>query len=248
MTCETKPTRHPCLYRRGRRYKSRPPYHQDSKVSSSVGTLSLNTFRTTVISALARTPMHDPQHLSIPFCAPGRHPCVASINIATGNDPLLNGQDLLGLYDDPTTVIGYPILHASISSPSSRTYASLYGWVQLTSDNGGPWEIDLYPMFKDGRSPFAIWGADPTMVDAPSRWAGTKAFDWRARSFLCYTPDACMTKRVVPVLGFEWGFWIEEYKPLVKVLERLEVGAWDEHLGVLRGGFPHWGFEEVNAR
>jgi hypothetical protein len=196
---------------------------------------------------LDQRPMHDPQHLDVPFCAPRRQPCLASIKIARGLDPQLNGQDLLGLYEDPNTVKGYPILHATISSPNSRTYASLYGWVQLTSDNAGPWEIDLYPMFKDLNSPFAIWGAEPTMVDAPSRWAGTKTFDWRARSFLCYSPDACMTKRVIPLLAFEWGFWLEEYKPLVKELKRLDVEIWDEHLGVLRGGFLDWRFEEVNA-
>jgi hypothetical protein len=33
-----------------------------------------------------------------------------------------------------------------------------------------------------------------------------------------------MTKRVVPLLGFEWGFWIEEGKPLVKEIRKLDVG------------------------
>lgn len=105
--------------------------------------------------------------------------------------------------------------------------------------------MDLYPMFNDVKSPFSIWGAEPTLVDAPSRDPGTKEIDWTARSFLCYTPDAGLTKQVVPIASFEWGFWLEEYKPLVKPLQKLDISTWNEHLELFRGSYPAWKFEEL---
>ena len=199
------------------------------------------------MATLIHMPIHDPQHLSIPFSVPGRQPCVLAVKVEPGLDAQRNGQDLLGLYDDPDVTRGYPIIHAAVSSPQSRTYASLYGWVQITSEGEGKWEIDLYPMFKDVNSPFSIWGAEPTLVDAPSRPPGMKQLDWHARSFLCYTPDAAMTKHVVPILALEWGFWIEDYKPLVKSLQKLDVSYWNEHLELFRGSFPDWLFEQIHA-
>ena len=56
-----------------------------------------------------------------------------------------------------------------------------------------------------------------------------------------------MTKKVVPIVAFEWGFWIEEGKRLIKPLEKLEVGVWNEHLKLFRAGFLDWKFEEVRA-
>lgn len=194
-----------------------------------------------------QTPIHDLQHLRIPFTVPGRQPGVVSVEVEPGLDAQRNGQDLLGLYDDLDVVKGYPILHAAVSSPQSRTYASLYGWVQITSEAEGVWEMDLYPMFKDVNSPFCMWGAEPTLVDAPSRASGTKQLDWLARSFLCYTPDAAMTKHVVPILAFEWGWWLEDYKPSVKLLQKLDVSSWNEHLELFRDSFPDWLFEQVHA-
>lgn len=106
--------------------------------------------------------------------------------------------------------------------------------------------MDLYPPFQALNSPFSIWGADPTVVDCPGR-EGVREYDWSARTFLCYSPDAAMTRHVVPILGFEWGFWIEGTRPGVKELRRLDLERWNEHVGLLRGEFQDWKFEEVGV-
>ena len=46
-----------------------------------------------------------------------------------------------------------------------------------------------------------------------------------------------MTKHVVPILALEWGFWIENHKPYVKMLHQLDVSYWNEHLKLFRGKF-----------
>jgi len=151
-------------------------------------------------STLPSTHKHhaNPQTLTIPFQVPHRGPATvhATINPLTNADQ--HGITLLNLYTNPSTV----------TSHSSLGYATLYGWIQMTHSPGEDWVMDLYPPFQALNSPFFIWGADPTVVDCPGR-EGVREYDWSARTFLCYSPDAAMTRRVVPILGFEWGFWIE---------------------------------------
>ena len=103
--------------------------------------------------------------------------------------------------------------------------------------------MDPYPIFEKSDTPYSIWGADPTDVDAPGR-QGVKDYDWSARTFLTYTPDAAMTRHVVPILAFTWGFWLKNYKPYVKKLERLDVSCWNDHLQLFRSRFPDWTFDD----
>lgn len=179
------------------------------------------------------------------FSVSGRGRCDVTFTVEPDDDPERHGLGLIGLYDDIKVVKGYPIVRGTVSSPISRTYASIYGWLQITNAPGEPWVMDNYPMFEDLNSPLIYWGSEPTLVDAPNR-SNVERYDWVARSFLCYTPDVGMTKRVVPILAFEWGFWIEDYKPYVKELRQLEILSWNDHLEMLRGRFPKWTFDRVN--
>ena len=176
---------------------------------------------------------------------PRRESCTVSVKLEPDQDPERHGQHLLGLHDDPMTTKGFPVIQATVSSPLSRTYASLYGWVQITNTPGEDWVTDLYPLFQDLNNPYSFWGAQPTLVDAPSRPPSLEHYDWKARSFLCHGPDAAMTKHVVPLLAFEWGFWIEDYKPYVKRLLELPVASWNEHLELFRSKFSGWTFDRV---
>lgn len=103
------------------------------------------------------------------------------------------------------------------------------------------------PLFHDLNSPYAFWGAEPTLVDAPSRPATLKNYDWTARSFLCYSPDAAMMKHEVPILAFEWGFCIEDHRVYVKKLHQLDISSWNEHRELFRGKFDGWTFDLAGA-
>ena len=76
--------------------------------------------------------MTDPQHLNMSFQVPGRGPCEVSVTVEPSQDPERDGQGLLGLYDDPDVVKGFPLLHATVKSLHSRIYGTLYGWVGLS--------------------------------------------------------------------------------------------------------------------
>ena len=179
-------------------------------------------------SSTTSTPKHFPdlQTLTIPFQVPNRSPCTATITIEPCQDTHRHGVDLIDLYPDDLVPKGFPVLNGTISSPESRTYAAIYGWIQLTSVPTEDWIMDIYPPFQDLNNPYCMWGAVPNMVDTPNRdltdpkWNG---YNWSARTFLTYDAKAAMERVVVPIFAFEWGFHIQDGKALVKELRRIDV-------------------------
>ena len=158
--------------------------------------------------------------------------------------------------DDPTAVgkgeraRGFPVCSATISYPG-RGYRALFGWVQLvcSTDNafaGRAFEMDPLELFEDSPAPFCWYGVAPVLFDAPSR-DERQPQDWLAHSFLAVAsrePDAA--RRVVPLLGFSWGFVIhDEGRIVLKPVEYLAPGDWNDHLLYLRDCYPNWQFSEL---
>ena len=73
----------------------------------------------------------EPQHPNMSFQVPGRGPCEVCVTIEPSQDPERDGQRLLGLYEDPNVVTGFPFLHATVKSLHPRIYGTLYGLVGL---------------------------------------------------------------------------------------------------------------------
>jgi hypothetical protein len=118
--------------------------------------------------------------------------------------------------DDPATLgcrpgaIGLPACTASLTFPALG-YRAMFGWIQLvnSTDNGSAgtaFEMDPLALFSDIDSPYAFFGARPTLFDGPSR-SKRDDMDWVAHSFLATTPFDGQ-RRVVPLAGFSWGFEI----------------------------------------
>jgi hypothetical protein len=146
---------------------------------------------------------------------------------------------------------GYPVCTASVEYPG-RGYPAMFGWVQLvrSTDNdsgGGQFEIDPFALFGDAPSPYCWYGIEPTLFDAPSR-PETPPSEWVAHSFLATTPLAEVIegnpRRVVPVLGFAWGFDERAGSIELRHIAQLATSDWDAHLPVLRASYPRWTFTE----
>jgi hypothetical protein len=147
------------------------------------------------------------------------------------------------------TAKGFPVCTAVVEYPA-RGYRSMLGWVQLvrSTDNesaGAAFEMDPFSLFGDAPSPYCWYGQEPTLFDAPSRPV-RKPLDWVAHSFLAATPlhevAELQPRRVVPLVGFSWGFTdtgsvISLHEPAV-----LPEPAWDAHLELLRQTYPLWVF------
>lgn len=196
------------------------------------------------------------QRLAIPFQAPNRGPCSAVIEVSPTEDPYQDGHHLLGVYYPAEVVAkGFPRIEGKVSSPVSRGYAAMYGWIQLfaaqldgplPSDLAlAPWKVDPISITADLATPFVWFGQEPTLFDGPSRVEDEEC-DWLCRSFLCYLDHAVSSRTPKPILVVEWGYyWLKGHKPVVKKLEQVEVRVWNQHLELLRGQFPSWQFDDV---
>ena len=135
----------------------------------------------------------------------------------------------------------------------------MYGWVQLVAkgnsqDTHGPlpedlatapWEFDPIKITEDLNLPFTWFGAEPTLFDAPS-WPGIERVDWVARSFLCYQDSPTFSKHPKPIAAFEWGYWMDDYKPYVKEVKVIGLDVWNDHVDMLRRKFPGWTFAAID--
>lgn len=65
-----------------------------------------------------------------------------------------------------------------------------------------------------------------------------------ARAFLCYVPDALISRVVRPVVAFEWGFWVRGGVVEIKELKKLGLDAWNGHLEFIRSQYEGWRFEK----
>jgi hypothetical protein len=158
--------------------------------------------------------------------------------------------------DDPAAIgtgeeaRGFPVCSATIAYPG-RGYRASFGWVQLvcSTDNafeGRAFEMDPLQLFEDSPAPFCWYGITPVLFDAPSR-DERQPLEWLAHSFLAVTPrEQDASKRVVPLLGFSWGFLIgDDGGIMLRPVEQLSARGWNDHLPYLRDRYPSWQFSEL---
>ena len=143
--------------------------------------------------------------------------------------------------------LGFPMCTATIEFPG-RGYRSMVGWIQLvrSTDNessGAAFEIDPARFFEDSPAPFCFYGFSPTLFDAPSR-DDRSELDWMAHAFLAYVPrDRGTTKAAIPLLGFSWGFRIDDRGTITLARpERLSPREWLGHVPYLERTYPAWEF------
>ena len=192
------------------------------------------------------------QHLEISFQVPQRQPGIATITTKPSSDPELYGVPLLG----PQTLgnlslsdtRGFPIFELSVASQSVG-WSAYYGAIQVfAAEPGLPqdlsnanWLHDDHPIFDHVNTPFYDFAANPTFFDYP--FHNTRQWDWIARMFIVYVPDAVVSKHVKPIFGVEWGYWVNDSRPYVKETKRLDIKVWNEHLELLRSKFTGWTFD-----
>lgn len=167
--------------------------------------------------------------LELDFDIDGSRKGHVSVSVQPNNDPRHYGCDLL-FTDKPWDCFAtYPVCEASVRSTGVRGYGCMYGWIQMVRNSTSPltasdaWEMDPLPILGDLKIPFTLFGPEPSLFDCPMR-ENQSQYDWICHSFLTYIPDCLISKDVRPILGFEWGFRIEDGKVQVKALRKLENG------------------------
>jgi len=136
---------------------------------------------------------------------------------------------------------------------AGRGYQKLFGWVQLvrSTDNafqGRQFEMDPFDpfgLYEQAPSPYCWYGIAPALFDAPSR-DERERLDWVAHSFLGASPLRGNRRIVTSLLGFAWGFRIDdEGNVALEPITALTAADWASHLPYLQICYPEWRFNEM---
>src|SRR3984885_9840115 len=157
-----------------------------------------------------------------------------SVSVTPDTDPGAIGYSLLtgGLPADVAR--GFPVCRATVTYPA-RGSAAMCGWTQMvraTDSAPDRFEMDPIALYQQVPTPYAWFGVRPELFDAPSR-ESRYDMTWEARSFLCVSPDAVLTRHVQAIAGFSWGFTISQQDISLAQPATLGSEAWDSHLDLL---------------
>jgi hypothetical protein len=172
------------------------------------------------------------------------HGRVGEVTVGYGvnDDPAHWGYPVLGLPYPDDVARGFPVVEARVEYEGGG-YRAFMGWIQVVRYTAGDSPlvviIDRPPAVLDVDVPFLTMGPCPTLFDAPSTiWADTH---WRADSFLVASPDAVMSKTVLPLFGFRWGYDRDAsgvVTPRSCVQQPLSV--WNEVRPLIAEAHPAW--------
>lgn len=201
--------------------------------------------------------MHpDTQILDLVFQVPHRHRTNVRVEVTINVNPEKTGCHLI-LPSEPLAAMNFPVCRAILKAPNDVGYAATYGWVQAVLERPLPanpntlskevaWYTDPIPITEQLNYPFCWFGPEAQLFDAPFR-TERRDMDWTCHSFLTYLPDALVSKKVCPILAFEWGFEISGGRVSIKGLRLLDIQeAWERQRGLWEGKFPGWIFERVD--
>ncbi|HEY7946535.1 MAG TPA: hypothetical protein VID75_02600 [Acidimicrobiales bacterium] len=189
---------------------------------------------------------HEELRLDLPFRLRGR-PGAVRVTVVPNPGTADPGCEFLLFGMPPETFLGYPVCTATVDYDGDG-YGAVFGWTQLvrSTDNatgGHSFEIDPIAVYQKVDTPFAWFGVKPTLFDAPIRFE-KQAMQWECDSFLCFLPDATMSRHVRAVCGFRWGFEIEGGDVMRREPIALHAEAWNALLPVLRSAYGRWTFDE----
>lgn len=175
--------------------------------------------------------------LRLPFSARGKSGEV-SVTVAENLDPVEVGS--------VPAATGFPMCRATVEYEASG-YLAMLGWVQNVgeaspSGSNLQWDIDPFVLFEGVPTPYAVYGARPELFDAPYRSDRSLSLNWLAQSFLCIAPSNPFLKEVEAVVGFSWGFNMDDGKLDIVGLSPLSRDDWSLHLDLLAKNYPSWTF------
>jgi hypothetical protein len=168
------------------------------------------------------------------------------VAIEPNREPAELGCGLLSDEIHADAAVGFPVCTATIRYERTG-YAAAFGWIQLvrsTDDpsNGQAFELDPLALLRGVDTPYAFFGIKPALFDAPFR-SSYADLDWQAHTFLCFSPDAVMTKTVCAVTGFSWGFRLRDGGFTFQGPAELPPVEWTGHVTTLSAMFPAWTFQ-----
>ena len=174
----------------------------------------------------------------LPFRAHG-HDGHIQLTYETEGDPETIGSALVGAANfDPATFRGFPTMMVSVDYEGSG-YRGTFGWIQVINCR----DVDLPPFLADVDSPFCAFGHLPSFFDAPANPEHPDG-PWVAETFLVASPDIARTRRLTPLVGFQWGYELTGGRAIAFLPSEIGPARWNAVRELLRTQFDSWTFLE----
>jgi len=167
------------------------------------------------------------------------HECSISVVVAENRDPASIGT--------APHARGFPVCRATIET-SLTGYQAVMGWIQVVGtrtehETSTSFELDPLEIFAGLDTPFGTHGFTPALFDAPSRSDRSVRLSWVAHSFLCVSDPQPMSRNLVAVAAFEWGFELVPDEIAILGPSHLGVDTWRRHIPLLTDTHPTWTFQ-----
>lgn len=184
--------------------------------------------------------------LELPFRLRG-YDGLVSVAYGINEEPEQWGFDLLDLPFALDLVHGFPTMLATIIF-AGPGYRALMGWIQAVTVEertpaGGWASVDVFPIHWEVDTPFATFGHAPAIFDAPGPNPPRASERWTAETFLAICPDGARSRTVVPVLGFRWGYELEQMRATPFPPVTASTADWQRCLKTLMAQYPSWEFQ-----
>lgn len=141
--------------------------------------------------------------------------------------------------------MGFPVVQAAVEY-DAEGYGAMLGWIQIVrmpdlDTDERTTLVDRAPQLAELELPYMAFGIQPVLFDAPSL-TGVRNLTWDAHAVLVMSPDCLMTRTVLPLCGFSWGYRLRESRPIPTPAQRLEASTWNADADVLHTRHPSWTF------
>jgi hypothetical protein len=186
---------------------------------------------------------------------------VLEIRYEANQSAVKSGFDLFaGNGFDVNLCLGYPTMHAFVSSYEGTGYYTASAWIQVVTrrefasvESVAPEAIitavDVHPTLEELGVPFFAMGFPAEIYDAPCNNLGSLGkLEWIADTFLVTMPSRINNNSISRIAGFRWGYCEYdlggkrqvEIKPVIVT----ELTEWAQHLPLLRSRCGKWEYHD----
>jgi hypothetical protein len=155
----------------------------------------------------------------------------------------------LNLSFDPSSCIGYPVIHAYFDNMKLTGYKRFCGFIQIVErqefvNNSNKSLNKLFldapeDMIKAG-IPYFSYGYPAELYDAPcNNLNNNDKLLWRAYTYLVDMPSRMNNNKLSFLSGFSWGYIEDKTGPIAMLdFKLLSESVWDRHYSFLRFQCP----------
>ncbi|MFC6713581.1 NUDIX hydrolase [Branchiibius cervicis] len=188
---------------------------------------------------------------AVPFVLNGRTG-VLEVDYAVNASLERSGFDMFDQAEfDPRLALAHPTFAARVASFDGQGYRTASAFIQWVDTErtvadrvDRERELDVPEVFRSAGVPFFASGYPAAMYDAPANNRnGADRLRWEATTWFVAAPARWTDGKVLPVLGFRWGYLDDGQRLALLPLQVLDADSWQQDRPWLSRAAPNFVFD-----